>query len=96
MNNWNIPKVLENTIRDRDTKCVYCGLKFSKDIKPTWEHIINDEKIITLENIALCCRSCNSSKGRQLLKEWINKDYCKRKQISYISVAPVIKNALDR
>jgi len=65
MNNWNIPDWLEQEVRDRDKKCVYCNTEFSTSEKkrtPTWEHIINDEKIITRENIAICCCSCNASK----------------------------------
>jgi len=65
MNNWNIPDWLEQEVRNRDHNCVYCGIIFSSSEKKkmaTWEHIINDEKIITRENIALCCCSCNASK----------------------------------
>ena len=65
MNNWKIPIDLENEIKKRDTICVYCGVEFSKSSKKTiasWEHIKNDETIITRENIALCCFSCNASK----------------------------------
>ena len=93
--NTHIPEVMEIEIRKRDKKCVYCGIKFSQEIHPTWEHIINDENIITFENIVLCCRSCNSSKGQKLLKDWIETEYCKKKNISYNTVTPIIKNALD-
>ncbi len=61
-NSWNIPIWLEDEVRKRDKKCVYCGVKFtsaniSKKTTASWEHIINDENIITRENIALCCCS---------------------------------------
>lgn len=65
MNNWNIPTWLEKEVRERDIICVYCNTNYSKSEKkktPTWEHIINDDTIITRENIALCCFSCNASK----------------------------------
>jgi len=81
MNKWNIPQWLEDEVRQRDKKCVYCGVEFSKESRkttPSWEHIINDASIITRENIALCCISCNASKGA---KE---------------SVAPIIKEALKQ
>mgnify|MGYP001151424370 CR=1 FL=1 len=28
-NNWNIPDWLETEIRERDKKCVYCGVEFT-------------------------------------------------------------------
>jgi 5-methylcytosine-specific restriction endonuclease McrA len=68
-NNWNIPDWLENEVRKRDKTCVYCGIEFSpakvsKKSAASWEHIINDAKIITRENIVLCCCGCNASKGK--------------------------------
>jgi 5-methylcytosine-specific restriction endonuclease McrA len=96
MNNWHIPPEMENDIRTRDKSCVYCALPFSESKRPTWEHIINDEKIITSENIALCCRSCNSSKGAKKLSDWMNSKYCHEKGINYSSVSKVIQTVLDR
>jgi len=29
MNQWNIPKNLEILVRERDQKCVYCGVEFT-------------------------------------------------------------------
>lgn len=51
-NNWKIPVPLEQEIRERDVTCVYCGIEFtpikvSKKTALSWEHIINDAKIIT-------------------------------------------------
>ena len=79
MNNWSIPEEMELKIKERDKKCVYCGVPLEENIKKgeprgkqgTWEHIINDVKIISYENIARCCSSCNSSKGTKKLSLWI-------------------------
>jgi len=98
MNNWNIPSWLETEVRKRDTHCIYCGVKFDKNVKmntATWEHIVNDENIITRENIALCCCSCNASKGAKVLSNWLTSDYCKRKNITVENVASIVKRALD-
>ncbi|MBE0478721.1 HNH endonuclease [Candidatus Aerophobetes bacterium] len=98
MNNWNIPSWLEAEVRKRDTHCIYCGVKFDRNIKKhsaTWEHIVNDAKIINRENIALCCCSCNASKGAKELSDWITSAYCKRKNITIENVAPIVKQALD-
>ncbi|MFA6281764.1 MAG: HNH endonuclease [Candidatus Omnitrophota bacterium] len=101
MNNWNIPKWLEKEVIERDKICVYCGVKFgsSKQFrknKASWEHIINDSKIITKENIARCCVACNASKGIRKLSEWINSKYCIEKNINKNTVSKIIKKALDK
>ena len=98
-NNWNIPSSLEKEIRERDKICVYCGVSFpstkiSKKTAASWEHIINDAKIITRENIALCCCGCNASKGQKQLSIWLQSKYCIDKNITPENVAQVIKNAL--
>ncbi|MDD2907976.1 MAG: HNH endonuclease [Candidatus Gracilibacteria bacterium] len=97
MNNRNIPNWLEIEIIKRDNNCVYCGVVFDKNDfknKATWEHIINDENIINISNIALCCASCNSSKGSKELSEWLKSNYCKKKNITSKSVSDVIKKSL--
>ena len=99
MNKWNIPLNLELLILSRDSHCVYCGLKFESDPimrgnKQSWEHIINDAKIVTIENIALCCVSCNASKGSKSLSTWLDSKYCKRKNITSLSIAAVAQNHL--
>jgi hypothetical protein len=60
----------------------------------TWEHIINDAKIITRENIARCCVACNSSKGTKPLDDWMESTYCKKHGINKETVADVIRKAL--
>ncbi|MDP7396728.1 MAG: HNH endonuclease [Lentisphaeria bacterium] len=98
-NNWNIPNWLETEVRERDKNCVYCGVEFtpakvSKKTSASWEHIINDAKIITRENICLCCCGCNSRKGQKQLYVWLQTKYCKERGITPDSVAPIIKQAI--
>jgi 5-methylcytosine-specific restriction endonuclease McrA len=98
-NKWGIPKEVEETVLKRDLFCVYCGVDFSinhqsRKTKPSWEHIINDIRLSTINNIALCCTSCNASKGAKLLKEWLEGTYCKNNGITKESVAIVVQNAL--
>jgi o-succinylbenzoate synthase len=99
-NNWNIPYWLEKEVKERDTSCVYCGVTFtpaniSKKTSASWEHIINDATIITRENIAICCASCNASKGSKQLSDWLKTPYCHEKNINYNTVAPIIKLAIE-
>jgi 5-methylcytosine-specific restriction endonuclease McrA len=98
-NRWKIPSDMERTVRERDLSCVYCRVVFtrppaSRRQAPSWEHIINDASIVTLENIALCCCSCNASKGSKLLGDWLNSPYCKSKNITAKTVARVVRQSL--
>lgn len=99
-NRWGIPKDVEEFVTVRDVKCVYCGVVFSPENnsrknKPTWEHIINDIRMNGIDNIALCCMSCNASKGAKLLEDWLESDYCKNKKITVNTVAEVVKMAIE-
>jgi hypothetical protein len=64
--------------------------------RPTWEHIINDIRINGPENIALCCGSCNASKGTKQLTDWLSSKYCLAKGINKDNVANVVKDFLKR
>jgi 5-methylcytosine-specific restriction endonuclease McrA len=99
-NRWNIPDCLAKEVTERDKSCIYCGVAFDvADAKlgsrRSWEHIVNDARIITPANIAVCCRSCNSSKGAKLLSIWLDSPYCKKRGISRDTVATVVKNAFN-
>lgn len=102
MNKWGIPAWLEDEVLARDKTCVYCGIEML-DKKPpngsrrsvaTWEHIINDASIVTRENIARCCFSCNSSKGTKKLSDWMQSNYCRKRGINKDTVAGIAKQAL--
>ena len=60
----------------------------------TWEHIVNDAKIITRDNIARCCASCNASKGVKPLSVWLDSAYCKSRGITKDFVADVVRRHL--
>lgn len=102
MNAWNIPARLEEEVRSRDTTCVYCRVPMVERMPPreprsavaTWEHIINDARLVSHANIARCCVTCNSSKGAKPLVEWLESDYCKRRGIGADTVADVVRQAL--
>jgi len=97
-NKWGIPKEVEEFVKKRDLTCVYCNNKFSntdRKLKQTWEHIINDIRINNSENITLCCYSCNASKGNKTLEDRLESKYCKEKNITKETVAPVVKIHLE-
>jgi hypothetical protein len=102
MNRWRIPDWLEHEVRERDRECIYCRVPLlestpangSRKTVATWEHIANDARIITRENIARCCAPCNSSKGSKALSAWIESSYCKQRGIGPETVADVVRRAL--
>ena len=101
-NRWRIPDWLELEVRQRDRECVYCRVPLldsapadgTREAVATWEHIVNDARIVTRENIARCCASCNASKGTKALAVWIESAYCRRRGISAETVAEVVRRAL--
>ena len=66
-----------------------------KKTRKTWEHIINDIRINGADNIALCCGSCNASKGNRKLEQWLESKYCLTMNINRESVATVVKRHLE-
>jgi hypothetical protein len=99
MNRWNIPDWLEREVMERDRCCVYCGVEFVstnaiRRCRPSWEHIINDARIVTRENIARCCISCNASKGTKHLPDWLESKYCRTRGITSESVSSVVRAVL--
>jgi hypothetical protein len=101
MNRWHIPEWLEVEVIDRDRRCIYiyCGVEFvpdpaSRRHRPTWEHIVNDARIVTRENIARCCVSCNASKGGKNLAVWLQSRYCRARGITAQTIATVARAAL--
>lgn len=98
MNRWGIPKQIEDAVLQRDIVCVYCGIEMVESVPRgqsrarlgTWEHIVNDASIVTMENIARCCCGCNASKGAKDLSQWLKGKYCRRKGITIESMATVL------
>jgi 5-methylcytosine-specific restriction endonuclease McrA len=100
MNRWGIPDWLEREVTARDKRCVYCGVAFCSSAtsraRATWEHIVNDARIVTRENIARCCASCNASKGTKHLADWFTSAYCQRRGITSETVSDVVRRALAK
>ena len=95
-NKWGIPKDVEVAVLARDTQCIYCGVEFdsNRTSSKSWEHIINDINIATLENIALCCLGCNASKGAKMLRDWLESPNAKRRGITPTTLSPIVLRAL--
>ena len=92
---------LEREVRLRDTECVYCRVPMSRPAATgprasaaTWGAHHQRRRGHYRENIALCCSSCNSSKGTRQLSAWLDSSYCKRRGMTKDTVADVVKHAL--
>jgi hypothetical protein len=101
MNRWNIPDWLEREVVERDRNYVYCGVSFASSsapsrrrARPSWEHIVNGARLVTRQNIALCCIGCNASKGAKDLTAWLEFKYCRSRGITELTVASVVQATL--
>ncbi len=101
MNKWGIPEWLEEKVKKRDKRCVYCDKKMReykhtkgtpKD-KATWEHIDDNGPNSEL-NVVRCCLSCNASKGIKNLTKWFDSSYCKKNKINKHTVANIVQRFL--
>jgi len=46
------------------------------------------------EDLVICCRSCNSSRGTRRLLDWFTSDYCVTRNINEDTVAESVKKYL--
>lgn len=87
----------------RDTRCVYCGKIMVKPDRTKWfgdwatiEHLNHLPPWDNPDTIAICCGSCNSSRGRRPIVEWFQSEYCIEKGISAATVSqPVLDYIRD-
>ena len=101
-NKYGLPEYKLGLIAKRDISCVYCDKKMlprgNKNRKNamTVEHLDDEPPWNNIDTIAMCCGSCNSSRGKKKITEWFNTDYCKSRDINYCSVAQVVRGYIDK
>ena len=109
VNAFGIPDDIERSIRARDTVCVYCGgtmkehsrFRGCKKDKATIEDLNFDgpfywDEGLKVEDIVICCASCNASRGDKPLHAWFESAYCIARGISAATVAAPVKEYLER
>jgi len=100
-NRHGIPAHIESEIRARDERCVYCGkvmVPTTSAARADWATIEHLDHLPpfkyrpgqTAADFAICCGSCNSSRGDKPLSAFV-----KARDIAD-KVAPVIKAYLRR
>ena len=97
-NKYGLPDKELEQVRCRDTTCVYCHKEMAQPNPNVWrgdwatiEHLNHLPPWNNPKTIAICCSSCNSSRGKKTILEWFESDFCKKKNISPLTVAePVL------
>ncbi|MCX6773654.1 MAG: hypothetical protein NTY68_01495 [Candidatus Micrarchaeota archaeon] len=107
-NKFGIPDNELLKIRARDVRCVYCHknmiypfISKKQGDCATIEHLNFDgpfywKKGLKIEDVVICCGSCNSSRGVKLLPDWFRTEYCITKDINEKTVAEPVKEYLNR
>ena len=105
---YGIPSEELLKIRLRDKNCVYCNKVMlypwssqNRRDSATIEHLSPFKPFymkqgMKLNNIAICCGSCNSSRRDKTLTAWFGKSYCLNNNISADSVKPPVIDYLIR
>lgn len=102
-NKYGLPEDAVDRVRARDKQCVYCGKDMVKPRRGTstrdWatiEHLNHLPPWDNPETIAICCGSCNSSRGPKPILEWFASDYCRERGIGPTTVAQPVLDYIRR
>ncbi len=102
-NNFGLPEERLEKIRARDVDCVYCHKKMvapsDGGFRGDWatiEHLNHLPPWNNPSTVAICCGSCNSSRGNKTLLEWFNMPYCLNKNINIETVAVPVKEYIEK
>ena len=92
-NNYGLPEGELKNIRARDLKCVYCHKDMKKPNpsirRQDWATIEHMNYLPPWNNpktVAICCFSCNASRGKKKLEDWFKSKYCLKKILLYLQL----------
>jgi len=101
-NKYGLSEDKLNEIRVRDKVCVYCHKKMiepnNNGSRKDWATIEHLNHLPPWDNpftVAICCGSCNSSRGNKKLLDWFEILYCIEKNINYNTVAQPVKDYIE-
>jgi hypothetical protein len=98
VNQYGLPEQELEKIRARDKTCVYChkvmvktSVKNQRRDWATIEHLNHLPPWNNPKTVAICCGSCNSSRGQKTLEGWFESKYCMERNINVNTVANPVK-----
>jgi len=101
-NKYGIPEKDLDKIKVRDKDCVYCHKKIIKSsddgCRKDWatiEHLNHLPPWNNPSTVAICCGSCNSSRGNKKLLDWFKTLYCVEKNINYNTIAHPVRDYIE-
>lgn len=88
--------LLRHFIIGHGARCHYCGEEITKK-NATVDHITPKSKGGTnnIDNLALCCKSCNSSKGEKTVDDYRLRVAIKKSKWINVLTTPQVKMLLD-
>ena len=97
-NKYGIPEKELDKSRARDKTCVYCHKKMVDPklggTRKDWATIEHLNYLPPWNNsitVAICCGSCNSSRGKKKIADWFKKSYCLEKNINSKTFTKLVK-----
>lgn len=100
-NKYGIPEEDLKKIKARDKTCVYCqktminhGAEGWRGDWATIEHLNFLPPWNNPATVAICCWSCNSSRGNKKLLDWFKAPYCIERNINEETVEEPVKEYL--
>lgn len=97
-NKYGIPSENLKNIRERDKCCVYCHKIMTEPSCGGWrgdwatiEHLNYLPPWNNPNTVAICCGSCNSSRGIKKLSDWFKSSYCLERNINEKTVAKPVQ-----
>jgi hypothetical protein len=100
-NKYGIPEKDEIIIRARNKTCIYCHKKLlepnpnnSRSDWATIEHLNHLPPWNNPLTVAICCFSCNASRGNKKISDWFKSVYCLEKNINEKTVDEPVQEYL--
>lgn len=80
-------------ITNRSNSVTIEHLNHRADWDSVQDFVSNNTPVYSI--IALCCGSCNSSRGSKSLSEWFQAEYCRMRNIEQSTVSEVVRDYMN-
>jgi hypothetical protein len=105
---YGIPNNLLNEVKTRDKLCSYCNKVMiypytttNRKDSATIEHLNENGPFywndgLKIEDIVMCCGTCNSSRGKRKILDWFKIKYCIDNNINTFTVSKEVQLHLKK